>query len=331
MDWLVLGAGSIGRRHAKNIRQLFPDDRLTVYDPLEENLNKLKGDRSVDLIHMEQQVLARNPDVCLICSPNHLHLQQAMYWANRGAHLFIEKPLSHTMDGIQELIALLDQTKRIAMVACNMRFFPNIIHVKSLLDNHAVGTIYGIQVETGSYMPDWRPYSDYRENYGAKKKTGGGVMLDNIHEVDLIRWYGGEVTSVVALADHVSNLEIETEDLAAILCRFKQGAIGEIHLDYLQRPYSRACKIIGQQGTIIWDIKEGVTKIHTENHTEWEEVYRLPAGYDFNAMYMEELKAFHAILTEGKPVINPPEEAQQTLQIVLAAKRSIHERIHVTL
>src|SRR5204863_1092430 len=113
--------------------------------------------------------------------------------------------------------------------------------------------LVAMQAQVGQYLPDWHPWEDYRRGVSARRDTGGGVILDLIHELDYLLWLNGEVSQVACVADHVSSLEIETEDVAAILLRFANGAIGTVHLDYLQRAPSRTCRLIGEDGTICWD------------------------------------------------------------------------------
>src|SRR5262249_30026105 len=152
-----------------------------------------------------------------------------------------------------ELKSLVREKKLTSLVGCNMRFHPGPARVKQLLEEEALGKILFARIHAGSYLPEWRPGSDYRSNYAAKAATGGGCLLDCIHEIDLARWYLGEVESVYCCAGHLSSLEMETEDVASLICQHTNGAVSEIHLDYVQRTYERGCQIVGEQGSIFWD------------------------------------------------------------------------------
>ena len=136
MHWLILGAGSIGRRHAANIRSLWQTAEITVFDPNKENLSRLAEITDIKLTDASSTLHTIKPDICVICTPNHLHLEQALFWSQRDCHLFIEKPLSHTLEGIDELYSTLQKSQKKAMVACNMRFHPNIKKVKQLIDEN---------------------------------------------------------------------------------------------------------------------------------------------------------------------------------------------------
>src|ERR1700746_2344216 len=142
-----------------------------------------------------------------------------MWFVGKGLPVFVEKPLCHTPTLLQKISDSVERRRVVSLVGCNMRFHPGPAQVKELLDQNRIGRILFARLQAGSYLPAWRPAQDYRTNYAAKEETGGGCILDCIHEIDLTRWYLGEVREVVCMADHMSSLEIKTEDVAAIVCR----------------------------------------------------------------------------------------------------------------
>ncbi len=149
--------------------------------------------------------------------------------------------------------------------------------MKQLLDEKRLGKLLFARVHCGSYLPDWRPGTDYRQNYAAREETGGGCILDCIHEIDLARWYLGEVEEVSCTAGHLSALEIDTEDVAILVCRHSNGAISEIHLDYVQRTYERGCQIVGEKGTIFWDFTNKQVRWYDATRGQWE-IFDQPDG-----------------------------------------------------
>jgi predicted dehydrogenase len=202
-----------------------------------------------------------------------------------------------------------------------MRFHPGLAVVKRLLAEHAVGQIIAARVEVGHYLPDWHPWEDYRQTYSARADLGGGVILDAIHEIDYVRWLLGEVTGVFCLAGKLSHLEIDTEDNAALLLRFENGAIGEIHLDYVQRTYSRTCRIIGEEGTIHWDYVAGQVRWYCARRRNWES-FDNPPNWETNDMYLEEMRHFFGCLARCAAPEQDLAEATRVLTVALAAKAS---------
>ena len=97
----------------------------------------------------------------------------------------------------------------------------------------AIGRVVSARLEFGSWLPDWRPSQDYRDGYAVRRASGGGIVLDAIHELDYARWLVGDVHSVACFADRLSSLELETEDVAAVLLRFAGGAIDTSDVGFL--------------------------------------------------------------------------------------------------
>jgi predicted dehydrogenase len=266
-----------------------------------------------------------SPDVALVTVPNSLHLPLALEAARRDCHLFIEKPLSHRLNGLGELLSVVDERSLVTLVGCNMRFHPGIRKIKSLLDEGTIGRVVSARVEGGQYLPDWHPWEDYRHGYSARRDLGGGIILDGVHEIDYLRWILGEVGLVACLSGRLARLEIDTEDTAGILLRFLNGTIGELHMDYVQRAYSRTCQIIGDEGTIRWDYTSGEVRCYTAAAQGWQ-VFPNPPGWEANQMYLDEMRHFlKCIAGEEKPLADVY-EGKRTLEVALAAKESAASR-----
>ncbi len=318
--FLVIGCGSIGKRHIKNLLALGVQD-IIAFDIQAARMEEVKESFGITVLNSLEEGWEQKPKIAVVAAPTSLHIPLALEAAERGCHLFIEKPLSHAMDGIDELVNVVKERNLITLVGCNMRFHPGIMQVKRLIEEGALGNVIAARVEVGLYLPDWHPWEDYRQMYSAQRDLGGGVILDAIHEIDYIRWMLGEVTEVACFSDKISNLEIETEDVAAILLRFDCGAIGEVHLDYVQRAYSRSCHIIGEEGTIHWDWCEGIVRWYSAKTKKWK-IYENPPEWESNKMYIDEMEYFRACIHNKTTSFLDVEQAKQVLRIALAAKHS---------
>lgn len=320
MKFLVLGCGSIGKRHIRNLKNINAGE-IIAYDVKLERCHDVEEHYGIRTSRDLEQSLAQRPDVALICNPTSLHISSALIAAHNGCHLFIEKPLSHSLDGIDELIEIVDQKELVTLVACNMRFHPGISKMKELLDKESIGKIICARAQAGHYLPSWHPWEDYRYGYSGNKSLGGGVILDGIHEIDYITWLLGEVMQVFCFSGKLSSLEIDTEDTAEILLKFKSGAMTEVHLDYVQRSYARSCLIIGEEGTILWDFNERQVRFYSAKSEKWQ-IFHEKSGYDINEMYIEEMKHFlQCVVGKTKP-LQDINRAKRVLQIALAAKES---------
>jgi predicted dehydrogenase len=320
MKALIVGSGSIGARHLRNLKSLGLTE-LALAEPATDRRNAIASEFHVLGFEHLDQGLAWSPDFAVIATPPHLHLNQAALIVRKGIPVFVEKPLCHTPTGLAELSESIERKRLASMVGCNMRFHPGPAQVKRLLDDNRIGRIFSARVHCSSYLPKWRPQSDYRDNYAAREETGGGCILDCIHEIDLTRWYLGEVQEVFCMADHISSLEIHTEDVAALTCRHTGGSISEIHLDYIQRNYQRGCHIVGEQGTIDWDFSDGEVRLF-EAPTKHQTAFAQPPGWDVNQMYVDEMRHFMECLRDGKPTTLSIPDAVAVMQIAFAAKAS---------
>jgi predicted dehydrogenase len=325
MRVVLLGAGSIGRRHLANVVAL-GHQVAAVYDPDPARLAEVRpraGDGAV-LTTAERDALAVDADVALVCSPTAAHVAQARAAVAHGRHVLIEKPLSHTLDGVDALVAEAAAGGRTVLVGCNLHFLPSLRLVKRLLAEGRIGTPLSARAHCGYYLPHWRPHTDYRRGYAARQATGGGIILDSIHEFDYLRWLLGEPREVFCYAGKVSTLEIDTEDSADILLRFDYGAVANVHLDYLQRTYRRSCELIGEDGVIVWDYISQLVRVYGKDDRRAED-YEESINTERNLMYVEELR--HLVdCVEGRATPELDAAGGRTvLGIALAAKRSAVE------
>ncbi len=320
MRFLISGLGSIGRRHLKNLTALgqsdivlhrtgkstLPDDELVRY-PAESDLNA---------------ALERwSPDAVIVSNPTALHLKVAIPAARAGCSLLLEKPISHTLDGMDELWAALEAGGGNVLVGFQFRFHPGLQYVARLLREHAIGNPISVRAHWGEYLPGWHPWEDYRESYSARRDMGGGVLLTLCHPFDYLRWLFGEVSSLFASAGKFGELDLDVEDTAAVLLSLEGNVLGVVYLDYNQQPASHWLEISGTRGSIRWDNADGAVRWWTTKKREWETYF--PAdGFQRNNLFLEEMRHFIDVVRgEAQPRCTL-EDGIRALKIVLAAKRS---------
>src|SRR6202035_2236334 len=234
---LVAGAGSIGRRHLSNLKKLGLT-QLAACDPHPERLEYAAAEfQTKCFAELETGLKEFKPYAVLICTPPVHHVAQALQALRTGAHVFIEKPLSDRIEGVEELRNEVAKRGAVVQVGYNLRFHPSLQKLKQLVDESAVGKILWANVEAGSYLPDWRPWQDYRKSYTARREMGGGILLDGSHEIDYVTWFFGAPQEVACMAGRVSELEVNVEDCATVLLRFPDGTRADVHLDFIQRSY----------------------------------------------------------------------------------------------
>jgi predicted dehydrogenase len=313
---LISGLGSIGRRHLTNLRGLGVRDILLhrrVHEPLSDA-------PELPVFTDLTQALALRPDVVIISNPTAYHMEVAIPAARSGCNLFIEKPLSHSWQGVELFLRLVKELKLITLMGFDLRFEPGLCKIKSLLEQESIGHVVAIQAQVGQYLPDWHPWEDYRKGVSANREMGGGVILDLIHELDYVSWLIGPASRVCCLAGQVSSLEIETEDTAAMLLQFENGAIGTVHLDYIQRIPSRTCRIIGETGTILWDAYAKQVSWCETGKTFWQDFnYN---GCDRNDRFLAEMRHLLACVDRKESPKTDAVTGARVLKMALAATES---------
>ena len=316
---LVIGYGSIGKRHTKNLMNYKPKPEISICTKNKEVLPLEK--KGIKIYSTITDAIKQKHDVVLICNETNLHVKTAIKFAKKNYHIFLEKPMSDSLQNIPSLIRMIKNRKLITMVGCNMRFHSGIKLMKQLIDKKEIGRVVSVSVENGSFMPDWHPWENYRISYAAQKKLGGGVVLTQIHEIDYLHWFFGEAIETYSFTGKLSNLEIDVEDYASCILKFKNKVIAEVHLDYFQKPSTRNCKIIGTKGQIRWDWENNHVQLYKNKQKKWM-TKKIEKKFDSNQMYVDELNYFLNCIMTKKTPMNSIIHALEPQKISLAIKKS---------
>ena len=330
MKFLIAGLGSIGRRHLRNLLALGEND-IILY---RTHLGTLPDSELADF-PMETDLktaLSQQPDAVIVSNPTALHLDVAIPAAQAGCHLFLEKPISHSLEHIDELTAAVTSTGVSVFVGFQFRFHPGLRQAKRLLENGAIGQPLSVRAQWGEYLPGWHPWEDYRQSYSARTDLGGGVILTLCHPLDYLRWLLGEVTHLWAFAGQLSELELQVEDSAEIGLRFASGVIGSVHLDYARRPPAHQLEIVGTHGTLQWNNEDGAVRLYQASKpdtqetpgSKWE-IYPVPEGFERNTMFLEQMRHFVEVLNDKTAPLCTLEDGVRALQLSMAAIASQRE------
>jgi len=312
---LVIGAGSIGRRHAANLFDL--GAHVSMYDVNTALLEEFcENSHFFAVYDLDLDLKTKDYTAALICTPTSLHIPYAQKVAEAGINLFIEKPLSHSLEGVNHLVDTVKTNRLLTMAGFNLRFEPGLMFIKKNLkpDNVAFANI-----EFGSYLPEWRPGIDYRDVYSARKSMGGGIILDDVHELDYACWLFGYPESICSSFGTCSSLEIDVEDVADIQMRYRNKLV-TIHMDYLQRIYTRQCKIVMKDGFCIeWVYGDHATFFFDAG----EQSIHYKNTFSANDMYKNEMREFLSCLETHKNPESNLNNAVTILKIALEAKREL--------
>jgi len=324
MKLLVVGTGSIGKRHIKNLLDLGADVLSFSYLSNSQNL-----DSRVTRVSRLDVFLESDIDAVVIANRTDQHIDVALQAARAGKHMFIEKPLAASMEGVNELVSTVQQNGLVVEAGFMLHSHPNLLWIREQLAQGLLGEIWHMRAAVGQWLPDWRPGTDHRQGYGAFKALGGGVTFDLIHELDLVQWLLGPVADVTAMMRQAAELEIETEAVAQIVLQLAGGALAQVHLDYLRPGYGREMEIVGRQGVLRWDYVQGVVTLEEAGQVP-RVVHRVPVGFVRNQLFLDHMRYFlKRLRSPTLPASSPLEEAAAVLRVALAAHRSAQQRKHV--
>lgn len=313
MNLLVIGAGSIGRRHARNLKIL--GAKVSLFDINTELLNIIcEAEGYTPCTNFESFLKEEKPDAALVCTPNHLHIPLALQMVRAGIDIFIEKPLSNSLDGVDELIRAVEEEGCIAMIGFMLRFEPGLKFLKEKIRSENVAFA---QLEFGSHMPLWRKGVDYRSVYSANRSMGGGTILDDTHELDYACWLFGYPKNIVSVFGKFSSFDIDVEDTAMITFVYPDKLVS-IHSDYLQKNYSRHCKICDREGyTIEWVFGNSVRY----SDASGENTFPYGDTFEVNQLYLDEMEYFINCIRTRTQTESDLENGFEILKIALAAKK----------
>lgn len=323
MRFLVIGCGSIGKRHINNLKALGHTVTGCEKDP--SRARRTEKEHNIEVLMDLDEALLRGCDGAFICTPTSSHLTMAFKVVKKGINLFIEKPVSDRLDELDKLSKTVRDKGLVALVGCNLRFSSGFRLVRKLIESGKIGEVRSAKAECGFYLPYWHPDEDYRGAYSAKKRLGGGVIFDDIHEIDAMYALFGRVKEVFCFAGKLSDLDIDTEDVAEIFLNFASGVIAQVHLDYLQRTYRRYYEIIGEKGVIVWNVLTQTVELYSEK-TNQRRVFQEGIYANHDLMFMAQIKHFVKCIKDGARSANGISSAKEVLEIAMACHESAKKK-----
>jgi predicted dehydrogenase len=322
----VIGTGSIGRRHIGNFLSI--GAQVTALDPDAAARERARS------LHPGARFVAALPeaidgaDGVVICTPPSSHVAIARQALDAGAHLMIEKPIAHALDGLEELLKAADAARRAVLTAYNWRYWPPMHLVQRVLKEGRVGKVLVARTEYSYDVTARYQGKPAREFYMSIAAQGGGAILDESHAVDYMRWHLGEAAEVFAVVERISNLEQDTDDVCEVIVRFEAGTLGNLHMDLFSPVMHGQFEFIGERGIIRWDRPLNQVSLFETAAQRWE-VY--PFACQLNDMYVDEARHFLDCIRGAAAPACDGWDGLKTLQLCLAAVRSSRERRWVRL
>jgi predicted dehydrogenase len=328
MKVLIVGCGSIGRRHARNAAALGAE--VALCDLSMERMCELGGEigASEFYLDIEKAASTSGAAAAVVATPSSLHVELALTLMKAGIHVLMEKPLCADLSEAVELKKIVDKSPLVFMMGHTYRFRTEWQEVKRLLDEKPLGRAYSAEFIGGLYLPDWHVREDYRQEYAAQKRLGGGVLLTSLsHFFDIVSWFFGDISNISGARMQLSELELDVDD--AVVCTLKtvDGVGVTLIEDFLSRCPRRTFRVNAEHGYLeadfnrktisIWDARS--KRIHPDEFESGEtsdQYFRIledgvrydlfpdvfPLQYSGNDAYKAEMACFIDAVEKGQPV-----------------------------
>jgi len=303
MRVLIVGLGSIARKHIAVLKTIEPNVQLYAYRHSVES-KQIEG---IQNIYSLNNIEGSKFDFFIISNPTAQHKETLSLLIQYQKPIFLEKPLHSSLD-IKPLVERINSLDTQTYVACNMRFLESIEYSKDLIKRHEMGQLNEVNVYSGSYLPDWRPGSDFRKSYSAYLGMGGGVHLDLIHELDYIYWMFGYPNKIHRHFKSQSSLEIEAIDYANYLLEY-EGFCVNIVLNYFRKDPKRTLEMVFDKGTIHVDL--------LANTVRNDEEILFSTDKRTSDTYLSQMQYFIGCVRNKEKTMNTVNDAYNVLKICL--------------
>ncbi len=301
MRVLIIGLGSIAKKHIATLNSLFSDVDYWALRSKENSKTESGVHNIYSLSELNEPI-----DFCIISNPTHLHFDAINQALDLKTTLFIEKPSLMNLDRVETLLGKINTNNIRTYVAFNLRFHPVLNYLKDRInpDDVLEANIY-----CGSYLPEWRPKTDYRKVYSAIEEMGGGVHLDLIHEIDYATWLFDFPEESISIKRKISNLEIDSIDYANYQLIYPDKTVS-ISLNYYRRTPKRSIELVTESGVINADLI---------NQKVWNEKEEVIFSSDSTILdtYTSQMEYFTHLLSSGGPYNSTLENSLKNLKICL--------------
>jgi predicted dehydrogenase len=329
---LFIGLGGAGQRHLRLFKEnLNKDTELiafrstkktpTLNSDFTTNSNvSLEELYNVKIYNNLDDALNSFPDLVVISTPSSTHMHFTKLCAEKGIDIFVEKPLSDSLHGLNNLKDTIIRKNILFQVGFQRRYHPHFKEIKKLTSEGQIGAITNVAMTVSSYIPFWHPYEDFKELYACRKDLGGGVLLTEIHEFDLCIWFFGKPISVTCIGGTYSNVGLDVEDTAHVILDYGTFLV-QVNLTFWQKHLERSVFIAGEDGCLSWNQDENLLKI--KNYQSGSEVENY-AEMNNDSMFLSQVKDILNPISD-KSSVNL-DDSYLSISIVMAAKKSMEEK-----
>ena len=330
---LFIGLGGAGQRHLRLFKENLSDETELIAYRSRNKTPTLNPDFTVNrdstleelygvkIYNRFDDAINSSPDLAVIATPSSMHMKYAQLCANNGINIFVEKPLSDSHEGLNNLYKTILNKKIFFQVGFQRRYHPHLNEINNIIKSNGIGAITNSIMTVASYIPFWHPYEDFRDLYACRKELGGGVLLTEIHEFDLCIWYFGEPESVTCVGGTYSKVGLDVEDTVYVTLNYVTFSV-QVNLTFWQKHAERSIFIAGEDGSLSWNQDENTLQL--ENYNNQNTVVKRGKNFTNDLMFelqIQDIISNHSQDNSSMNLLN----SSISLSIVLAAKKSMEE------
>ncbi|MCC6277212.1 MAG: Gfo/Idh/MocA family oxidoreductase [Oligoflexia bacterium] len=322
---LVIGAGSVGKRHCSNLALLGCD--LSAVDPRRDRIEETHEKTPLigKFLRIEDALrLVNSFHGVVVSSPPKFHLEQTAPFVKARIPVLLEKPLAMNIDSINaflKVVGSINEVSKYILLGYSYRWWPPLISLRKRIQSGEIGKPLHARFTMSAHLADWHPWEPYQEFFMASSDLGGGALLDESHFIDLMLWIFGKPKHITASIDKISNLEIATDDCVDLLAQYNDGFRATIHLDLFGRPHEKSITVTGEHGTLAWSFEPNAIKQASTSESTWEVNSFVGARND---MFLETAREFLSKI-DGNLSENPTcsfEDGVEVLRVIEACRKS---------
>lgn len=291
---LVIGAGSIGERHIRNLWMLGYRN-IIVYRQRNLPFRDI-GEAKVKVLTNWAKVIRENCVAAIVCTPTAQHYQQVMDCIKAGMHVMVEKPLWHKLFNKENLLEKCEQKNVLLQVGYMLRYHPLLKKIKQIIEDRRFGSLLNIQTYWGEYLPNWHSWEDYKQSYAANEASGGGAALTLSHDIDLVQWLvEASLQDYQSMHSYASLLGTDTDNAFDVNLRYDNNVTAHVHVNFFQKVAQRCYKLVFDDAVIDIDYYTSSMQIKTEDIALKEAL----TDFDRNNLFVDELTDFFKRIEQG--------------------------------
>ncbi|HEX8914060.1 MAG TPA: Gfo/Idh/MocA family oxidoreductase [Humisphaera sp.] len=322
---LVVGAGSVGKRHLRNLAAL--GCRVSAVDPRADRLREAAGATPLAgaFADLPTALAAGRYEAAVVGTPTRFHVEQSIACLDRGLGVFLEKPVSMDAASAERLRDAAAAAGRPVLVGYTYRWWPPLVELRRRVLAGDVGRVLYVRAAMAAHLADWHPWEPVADFFMSSAALGGGALLDESHVLDLLHWVVGPPARVIASVAKVGPVEMDADDCVdATLFYGGSGAVAEgarasVHLDLFSRPHERAVTVVGETGTLHWTFDPNRLRLGRAGGGDWEDV---TYTCDRNEMFVAAARHFLEVLAGREAPACTLDDGVAVMRVVEAIRAS---------